>query len=506
MATDYPQVSGSGPGPGFRPVVPRAPDGGARSSAPPRRRLLTLAASAAVFIVVAGGLSAALVVFLKSRGTGDVLAKLAPNNTAFYLSVYLDPPAGQKSNFNNLLHRFPDVRDDQQRDKKVNDTIDAALRPSHLSHNDVKAWLGSQLSVIAPDDIVGLAGDAGLGRSTALETGQRSSSGEIPLAVLISSTDDRKAQATMDGFRNGADGRNFTWTDENRDGVPIARGAPRAGGEGGRDGTPLVYAIVNHTAVVSASAGLTHDIIDTAHGKKAALDGVDRFKKAVAALPNDHLALAYVDMQATASQVRGQLGPGSGVGTGTGTGTSTGSPAPRPAGVDALQGLALSLSAQGNGFAVDGTFDFDPAKLTAEQRRLLDTKPAGNGLLSLVPARAYGFLALTGLKQAANSAVKSFGDIDPDIQRGLDQYGVTGPEGILEHLTGDGAVEAEPRAGASTPGGALLLGTNDDAAMTRFLGKVADLAAAGTGSEPVSPSPPQVSPGGAAPPGAPAPL
>jgi len=468
MATEYPQSSGPRGG-GFRPVAPNWPDDASWQPAPQKKRLRTLLISAVIFILVASGISAALVVFLKARGTGDVLAKMTPNNTAFYLSIYLDPPASQKSNFNNLLHRFPDVRDDAQRDKKVNDVIDDALRTSHLNHNDVKSWLGSQLSVIAPDDILGIIrGGAGGGRATAVDTADRGSSGgELPFAILIASTDDKKAQATLDAFRNGGDGQKYTWTDDNHDGVPISRGVPRSS----RDGSPIVYSIVNHAAVFSASPSLTNDIIDTAHGKSSSLDSNDRYKKAIAGLPGDHLALAYIDVQAAVSQVRGQLGSGARRG---------GSTTP-PAGLDAFQGLALSLSAQSKGFAIDGAADFDPAKLTEDQRRLLETKSGTNSMLSFVPARAYGFLALTGLNGAANSAVNAFGDLDPEIRRGLEQFGLTGPEGILAHLTGDAAVEVGPRVGTATPGGALLLGTNDEAAMGRFLGKVADLAAQGSG-------------------------
>jgi len=55
---------------------------------------------------------------------------------------------------------------------------------------------------------------------------------------------------------------------------------------------------------------------------------------------------------------------------------------------------------------------------------------------------------------------------DPSIKGSTDALGLTGPGGVLSHLTGDAAVEVEVASG--TPAGALLLRTDDAASMKAF--------------------------------------
>ena len=51
----------------------------------------------------------------------------------------------------------------------------------------------------------------------------------------------------------------------------------------------------------------------------------------------------------------------------------------------------------------------------------------------------------------------------------LQQLGITGSSGIINHLTGDAGVEVEQVEGTQVPSGALLIGTNSSGAAQSFL-------------------------------------
>lgn len=128
-----------------------ASEGGERRPAPPhekKRRLgvILLAVGVGVFIL-AGAATAVLFVLL--RGTGDVLAKDVPADTALYATFYLDPSAGQKLNIESLAGHFPGLqnKDAQQLIDELNSKL---LSNWNLSASDVKPWLGTQIGCRRP--------------------------------------------------------------------------------------------------------------------------------------------------------------------------------------------------------------------------------------------------------------------------------------------------------------------------------------------------------------------
>jgi len=82
------------------------------------------------------------------------------------------------------------------------------------------------------------------------------------------------------------------------------------------------------------------------------------------------------------------------------------------------------------------------------------------------------------LKQGLQSYVNQSATSSPEVRQSLDQFGLTGRNGLLAHLTGDVAIEVEPGAGRY-PAGALLLATDNEAVMRSFLERLEGLAMAG---------------------------
>jgi hypothetical protein len=133
--------------------------------------------------------------------------------------------------------------------------------------------------------------------------------------------------------------------------------------------------------------------------------------------------------------------------------------------------------ASSSGITVSGTVDFDAAGLNPATRALLGVPAHANGALAFVPSHALGFLTLVGLPQILKSVVSLAGPgIGTSADQALQQLGITGPSGIVNHLTGDAGIEVEQAQGTQVPAGALLIGTNSSGAAQSFLDGLTSLA------------------------------
>lgn len=116
----------------------------------PRTSWLRRGVAGIAIAAIAGGLAiVALAAFAFLRGGGDALVKVTPAGSAFYASIYLDPPGSQKLNLNNLLAKFPHLSSSSERDKFIKDDTKAQASLGHIRHVDVAAgasWARNQLS------------------------------------------------------------------------------------------------------------------------------------------------------------------------------------------------------------------------------------------------------------------------------------------------------------------------------------------------------------------------
>ncbi len=125
------------------PPVPPAGDGPPPGSRPRGRRVLIAVVAAAVVVLGAGAATA----FFLMRGSSEQLVGLVPAEADVFATVYLDPSAGQKVNLLSLAEQFPDLGDEEDVSRQVDDLLDEALSDAGLTHEDVMPWLGSQLGV-----------------------------------------------------------------------------------------------------------------------------------------------------------------------------------------------------------------------------------------------------------------------------------------------------------------------------------------------------------------------
>ncbi len=416
---------------------PAAPAGSPRR---PRWPLVLLAI--ALFLGLSG-VGAAAAVMLGVFNAGPAIDRMVPSTTDVYAVVYLDPPLGQKVNLLNMVHKFPELKTDQDLNKKVDDTVDKAFKEAGLSFSaDVRPWLGSRLGLIAQ-----VADNA-------------------PAALLIDSRNETKARAALAKVRNSEEGRKLSWNDSKYRGVTISVGTPT----GGNSHEPLAYAYVDHTVVVSNSEALVHDVIDTDQGKKARLLDSPGYKAIAGQVPAERLALLFVNGKPVIDRLKAEIAKQGQRGVQV--------PKEQLDQLDAFKGLTLTLAARSNGLAADLQIKMDPSKLDAETRDALISPSHKNTLLQWVPRQAYGLFAATTLKQGLQSYVNQSATSSPEARQSLDQFGLTGRNGLLAHLTGDVAIEVEAGAGRY-PAGALLLATDNEAVMRTFLDRLEGLAMAG---------------------------
>ena len=397
----------------------------------PRRRRRFVIAGLIAVVVVAGSVGGILG-FRLLGGSADSLSAMAPSDTLVYVNAHLDPSAGQKLALNGLLDKFPSLGG-SSRDATINGWIDSLLQPAGLTHSDVRPWLGSDISFVVP--------------SSAVTSFTSSSDSPPDAALLVASTNDSQALNTISTLRQKSGGGE-QWVTSTYDGVAlqVVTGDKYSG----------AFAVTNHAFVYGSTETAMHEIIDTAQGKHAALASNTTYTTAAGRLPSDHIGLAFVDLgtilQRLPKGISGLL-----------------LPSPSLATLQGFTGLAAALVAQSNGVSVTGVEDFDPSKLSEAERTQLTQAGDVNGSLAFMPRSAYAAGLLTGLKQTLQSFIDNLGSgFGVDIGSVLQQIGLSGPNGILTHLSGDAGFELTPSS-TSLPGGALVIGTDSNAAAQQFV-------------------------------------
>ena len=401
-----------------------------------RRTLIILAGVLAAVLALAGiGLAAAMYAL---RGSGERLSTTTPADVDFFATAYLDPSAGQKVNLGRMIRRFPSLSTSDGVDAQLDGALDGVLANAGLTAADVRPWLGSQIAV----------------------AGRLSDSG-ASIGVLVDSDDDAAAQAMLTELRTREiEGREYGWSSVQRDGTTIWVGRPRVGG------MPVVLSVTDGTVMLANSLQLASDVTSTASGTVTSLEESAGFQRAIASLPEDRLALGYVNVASMMATLDSTVA--SGVGSPVTGGGLLGVPD-----AGAIDGLALSVVAQPDGLRLDMATTLDPTRLTPEMRSALESSggDAGesNPTLSWVPSDAYGVITMSGLREQIEAGLARAG---MDDALPLDGLGLTGPDGVIANLTGDASIEVIPGAGRY-PTGALVLGTSDAEGMRAFLDQIA---------------------------------
>lgn len=410
----------------------------ARGAAPRGRRAAVVLAVAIGAVLLVGGIGAAAVLFAL-RGSPERLSTRTPADVDFFATAYLDPSAGQKLNLERLLGRFPALGSQEQVQHKLDVAVDGFLARSGLTSGDVKSWLGSQVA------IAGRVDDAG-----------------VSFAALLDSDDDAAAEAALAKVRSLDDlgGQRYAWTSVERSGVTIWMGRPEFGG------APSVLALDDGTVVLGNSIEFASDVTDTIAGDAPSLDEAQPFRRAISSLPSDKLGLAYVRLGSLLERIGSGLFPGLGSNVPVAGG---GAPSATDPGV--IEAVALSVSAEPSGIELDVATTLDPTKLTPQMRAALEAARGAGGpneALTWVPGDAYGVVTTNALRSELEAGLEQAAGMQGDVLGGL---GLTGPDGIVAHLTGDAALQVSPAAGRFPTGG-IVIGTDDPEGMRAFLDRI----------------------------------
>jgi Protein of unknown function (DUF3352) len=394
----------------MRPVV--STEGGAVTSKP-RSKAVTIALLAGAAVLVLGVVGAAAAYFML-RGAPEAVLDKVPSGADAVIVAHLDPAASQKMNLFRMASKFPDLGSEQDLTQQLNSTLDDALSGSGLTHADL-SWVG---------------GEAGAYVTV---------NGAAPeYAVLIASDDDGAASAALQKYR---DASGVTYTQTTVDGVAVWTTSSTDDPE---------MAVVDGTVVLASDQHAMQAVIQTDHGASSIQDD-QTFTTVMDQLPDDNLGFAYVNLQALTSLAN--LVPG-GMG-----------------GLDsqlaAYQAAAYSISAESDGLAIDGATTTDPSELTDAQRATLGSGP--NPLLAITPANAYAVLATSGIGKALSDSVTQFAQLGPGPARMIERLGLIGPDGVLQHLTGDVGFQVGPGSGLLPVGGTVMIGVDDAGAVQSWL-------------------------------------
>ena len=400
------------------------------------RRLLIPAAA----VLALGALSAAAVLLLvKPNGTVE---KMVPASADVIAVANLDPSVTQKVNLLRAVHSFPDYKTD----KAITDKLDQLLKDSDLSFSgDIQPWLGSEIGVSARLNLV--------------------STNDSPAAVYLVSRDDTKALAMLAKLRASKYGKKLQWKDETYSGITISVGTP----SNTTDKT-AAYSYVDHVVVFATSSAQIHEIIDTDQGRAPRLVDSNDYKATLAALPSDRLGFFYINGKSLVAGVKKQMA----------TTPALSLALKNMNDVDALQGIGATLSANGDGLLADVLVKIDQSKLSPATRETFAHAGRADAVVSWIPKASDAFLAITSLNRSIQTVLDQSGNT-ASVKAGTDAVGLTGPGGVLPHLTGDAALEVEfGRTGL--PAGAILLGTDNAQSMNAFFAKLLALAEGVAGS------------------------
>ncbi|TMF95707.1 MAG: DUF3352 domain-containing protein, partial [Chloroflexi bacterium] len=254
-------------------------------------------------------------------------------------------------------------------------------------------------------------------------------------------------------------GKKFQWKDETYNGFAISIATPTD-----KSQKALAYSFVDHVDVVATASAMIHEIIDAEQGRTARLVDSSDYKATLAALPLDRLGYLYVNGKALVAGVKKQMAT-----------TPAFSLALKNLNdVDALQGIGATLSANGDGILADVLVKVDQSKLSPATRDAFAHAGKADVLVKWIPKASDGFLAITGLNQTIQAALDQSGN-QAAIKSSTDIAGLTGPGGVLPHLTGDAGLEVE-LGSEGIPAGAILLGTDDARSMNAFFARILALA------------------------------
>jgi hypothetical protein len=380
-------------------------------------------------LAVAGGAVVGGYLFLSSAGI-DRTAELVPADATAYVSVYLQPSTAQQTRLAALIGRLPGFEDPASLDAKIDQMVHNALSDSGLDYEtDIRPWIGGRLAVGAWQ-------------------APGAASGDPPTAntlVLAEVKDRPAAQAAIDRLvqRSGETPQHETYQ-----GVDIVL-SKTAG-----------YAFLGDTLVVGEPKSALEAAVDVDRGATDSLAKGARFRDAMAELPSDRLAAAYIDLAGLAS--------GAGM----------------PEQAAGFSTVGVALIAEENGLRLSGQAPFDRAAGTGAASAIFGFSGAAAQLSGWMPKGTPFELSLFALSQSIQAVEKTANADTPEGKVVRDGFstvrgvvalglGLDLDKDLLPLLDGETALAISGFDG-TTVSGQLLLRPSDPTAAAATLAQIRD--------------------------------
>ena len=294
-------------------------------------------------IVLAGGTFLAAYLFLFA-GVSDRAASLAPADTIAYVNVYLQPSSSQQMKLGALLGRLPGFEDTSTLDEKIDEVTQNLLSTAGIDYRaDIRPWLGNQASLALRPAVEGGA--------------------EPDAIAFLAVTDEAEADAALNRVAE-EDGSTVEASDHA--GVEISA----------TDG--MAWAFVDELLVVSPSAEGVEASIDA--GSADSLADTDGFSRAMAELPEDHLASLYLDLSRAAQLAGGE------------------------AELSGWSVAGAALVVEEEGLRLTGVAPFDEAAASASARAGVALATEPSSLVEWMPADTQAEAVIFGLRQTIEDA------------------------------------------------------------------------------------------------------
>ncbi len=296
--------------------------------------------------LTAGGVVAG---YLLLGGVSDRAAAVAPAGSAFYANVYLRPSTGQQMNLSGLIGRLPGFADTASLDAKVDQIVENLLSGTGIDYaTGIKPWLGDQIAIAGWPD----ASEASGAQTVVIAAVKDRAAAETSVASLVAGQGNVRVEAYG--------------------GVDVHLAGDSA------------YAFVDDLFVVGPTSIGVHAVIDASGGGASLADRAD-FRDAMARVPADHLASAFVDLASVvaASGTEGEFG--------------------------SFTTASAALVAERDGLRLSGSAPFDvaAAEESALDRFALGTEPTS--LVDWMPSDTVAQAVVFGLRQSLEDAEAALG-------------------------------------------------------------------------------------------------
>jgi hypothetical protein len=310
--------------------------------------------------LLAGMGAVVVVTYLLVFSTGsDRAARAVPADTAVYMNVFLQPSSAQEANLSTLLGKLPGFADTSVLDAKIDQLAQRFLAASGIDYRaDLKPWLGNELALALSVK----------GQTTAPQ-----------MLLLLAVKDPEAARAALPKIWKQS---GITFTTNPYRGIEVMVGDSAS------------YALLPDLLVIGQSEARIRAALDADANATPSLSDSADFSAAMARVPVDHIASAYLDLRA-------MLPSGSSI---QASGYST---------------AAVALVAEPNGLHAVGEAPFDASQASEAAREAFARASNPSDLSSWMSADTKAETTFFGLAQSFTALTDQL-KADPSLSESAD--------------------------------------------------------------------------------------